>query len=304
MSINPFSTDQPSNNVGLTPAILETLASYQTVEITEYHLYQRLAGCVKNPKNKETLLAIAREELRHYNQLRNLTNRDVKPHRQRLFLFYWLGRIFGLTFGLKLMEKGEEHAQVNYKGHLSQIPVLQQIFQDEAAHEEKLIAMIEEEYLNYVGSVVLGLNDALVELTGALAGLTLAFQNGRLIAVTGVIVGVAAALSMAASEYLSTKAEATGKQPIKSAFYTGLAYIVTVLILVLPYLIFGSPLVSLLVMLGLSLGIIAMFNFYVAVALDRPFWRQFIEMAVISSGVAAFSFGLGYLVRTMFGIEV
>ncbi len=296
--------DQRDIHGTLDPAIVETLAAYQAVEITEYHLYQRLAGCAKNPKNKETLLTIASEELRHCNQLRELTKRDVQPAKMRLLLFYWLARLFGLTFALKLMEKGEERAQANYKMHLNQIPILQQIFRDEADHEDKLIAMIEEEYLDYVGSVVLGLNDALVELTGALAGLTLAFQNGRLIAVTGVIVGVAAALSMAASEYLSTKAEATGKHPLKSAAYTGLAYIVTVLLLVLPYLLLGPPLLSLLVMLGLSVGIIALFNFYVAVALDRSFWRQFAEMAAISFGVATVSFGLGYFVRTVFGIEV
>ncbi|MCX7722241.1 MAG: VIT1/CCC1 family protein [Verrucomicrobiae bacterium] len=293
-----------TNRPALEPSVVNTLVAYQTIEITEYHLYQRLAGCAKNPKNRETLLTIAREELRHYNQLRELTGRDVQPMKVRLMLFYWLARIFGLTFGLKLMEKGEERAQANYKAHLVQVPILEHIFRDEAEHEDKLIAMIEEEYLNYVGSVVLGLNDALVELTGALAGLTLAFQNGRLIAVTGVIVGVAAALSMAASEYLSTKAEATDKRPVKSAAYTGLAYIVTVLLLVLPYLVLSPPLLSLVVMLGLSVGIIAAFNFYVAVALDRPFWQQFGEMALISFGVAAVSFGLGYIVRIAFGIEV
>lgn len=296
--------DQRADQSELDAAIVETLAAYQTVEITEYHLYQRLAGCAKNPKNRDTLLAIAQEELRHCNQLRELIKRDVQPMKMRLWLFYWVARVFGLTFGLKLMEKGEEQAQANYKAHLNQVPILERIFRDEAEHEDKLIAMIEEEYLQYVGSVVLGLNDALVELTGALAGLTLAFQNGRLIAITGVIVGIAAALSMSASEYLSTKAEATGKQPLKSATYTGLAYIVTVLVLVLPYLVISPPLISLLVMLGLSVGIIALFNFYVAVALDRPFVRQFVEMTAISFGVAAVSFGLGYLVRTFFGIEV
>lgn len=297
-------SDQREKHSGLDQAIVETLAAYQAIEITEYNLYTRLASCAKNPKNRETLLSIAQEELRHYNQLRELTKRDAQPKKLRLLLFYWLARLFGLTFGLKLMEKGEERAQANYKAHLVHVPLLQEIFKDEAEHEDKLIAMIEEEYLSYVGSVVLGLNDALVELTGALAGLTLAFQNGRLIAVTGVIVGVAAALSMAASEYLSTKAEATGKHPFKSAAYTGLAYIVTVLLLVLPYLLLSPPLLSLLVLLGLSVGIIALFNFYVAVALDRPFWRQFAEMAAISFGVATVSFGLGYIVRTVFGIEV
>src|SRR5574341_282925 len=104
---------------------------------------------------------------------------------------------------------------------------------EEDMHEQKLLAMLDEEHLHYVGSVVLGLNDALVELTGALAGLTLALQNTELIALTGLITGIAASLSMAASEYLSTRSEETEKHPFRAAVYTGIAYIITVTLLIL-----------------------------------------------------------------------
>jgi vacuolar iron transporter family protein len=40
------------------------------------------------------------------------------------------------------------------------------------------------------------------------------------------------------------------------------------------------------------------------VARDLPFWRRFAEMAGISLGVAAISFGIGYLVRAVFGVDV
>jgi len=99
------------------------------------------------------------------------------------------------------------------------------------------IDMIDEERLRYVGSMVLGLNDALVELTGALAGLTLALQNTRLVAMTGLITGVAGSLSMAASEYLSTKSEGGVKEPFRASVYTGFAYVLTVIFLILPYLL-------------------------------------------------------------------
>jgi len=288
----------------LSPDLRALILKYQTIELTEYHLYKRLANYAKNTTNQQVLLSIAEEELKHYNQLREVTGQDVKPLFLRLMVFYWIARLLSLTFALKLMEKGEDQAQKNYKQLLNALPFMQEIMQDEANHEDKLLGMIEEEHLEYVGSVVLGLNDALVELTGALAGLTLALQNGRLIAASGIIVGVAAALSMAASEYLSTKAESLGKNPLKSAIYTGLTYILTVTILVLPYLLIEPPLAALGLMLLLSLLIIAGFNFYVSISLDRPFLRQFLEMMVISFGVAAFSFALGYVVQTVFGVEV
>ena len=62
-----------------------------------------------------------------------------------------------------------------------------------------------------------GLNDALVELTGALAGLTFAFKDSRTIALAGLITGISASFSMAASDYLSNKADDDGKNPTRSA---------------------------------------------------------------------------------------
>ncbi|MCD6320998.1 hypothetical protein J7L84_01975 [Candidatus Bipolaricaulota bacterium] len=48
------------------------------------------------------------------------------------------------------------------------------------AQEQTLIALIEEERLVYLSSMVLRLNDAPVELTRALAGLTLSLRTAGL----------------------------------------------------------------------------------------------------------------------------
>ena len=84
--------------------------------------------------------------------------------------------------------------------------------------------MLDEERLQYVGSVVLGMNDALVELTGSLAGFTFAMQNTRLIALAGLIIGISATFSMASSEFLSVKSEGR-TDALKSCLYTGIAYL-------------------------------------------------------------------------------
>jgi VIT1/CCC1 family predicted Fe2+/Mn2+ transporter len=49
-----------------------------------------------------------------------------------------------------------------------------------------------------------------------------------LIALSGLITGISASVSMAASEYLSTRSEQTDKDPLRAAIYTGLTYIITV----------------------------------------------------------------------------
>jgi VIT1/CCC1 family predicted Fe2+/Mn2+ transporter len=167
-----------------------------------------------------------------------------------------------------------------------------------------MLAMLDEESLRYTGSIVLGLNDALVELTGALAGLTLALQNSQLIALTGLITGIAAALSMGTSEYLSTKADSGGKNPLRAALYTGVAYVFTVAALIAPYLLLHGLFLPLVCTLLIALVIIAAFNFYVAVAKDLDFKPRFLEMAGLSLGVAAISFLVGYLMRVLFGVDL
>lgn len=284
--------------------LIQKLTTFQRNEITEYHIYSRLAKTIKSPENQAILEKIASDELKHYNLWKSYTNQDVKPSRFNLWLYYLISRIFGFTFGIKLMERGEEDAQANYEQLSGKIEAIDDFIRDEQAHEEDLIGLLDEESLRYAGSVVLGLNDALVELTGALAGLTLALQNTRLIALSGLITGIAAALSMAVSEYLSTRSEETEKHPLKASLYTGIAYIVTVSVLILPYLLLENYYVCLTFALAAAILIIAVFNYYISVAKDEPFRVRFLEMAALSLGVAAFSFVLGYVIRTALGVEI
>lgn len=276
---------------------------FQEDEITSSIVYAKLAHIVKDSENKKTLLQIAAEEKAHYEILKRHTGKEVAPNRWRIFKYYWLARILGLTFAIKLMEKEEKDAQEVYARY-PEYPELEKLGRDEEVHEQKLIGLINEEKLEYMGSVVLGLNDALVEFTGALAGFTLALSNAPLIALTGSITGIAAALSMASSEYLSTKSEdGDSKHPVKAAVYTGIAYIITVVALVAPFIFIENVLVALGLMLIMALTIIALFNYYYAVARGESFKKRFLEMAILSFTVAGISFLIGYALKTLTGID-
>jgi len=277
---------------------------FQQTEITESHIYKRLAKRIKSVENAKIIDQIADDELRHYNIWKGYTNEEVKPRWFLVWFYYIVSVVFGFTFGIKLMEMGEEGAQKNYFAIAKEIPEAAKIQQEENDHEQKLIGMLDEERLRYAGSVVLGLNDALVELTGALAGLTLALQDVKLIALSGLITGIAASLSMAASEYLSTRSEDTGKHPVRAAIYTGIAYIITVTLLILPYLLFTNYYLDLAISLATAVIIIAIFNYYISVAKGESFRARFTEMAGLSLSVAAFSFVIGYFIRIWLGVEV
>jgi VIT1/CCC1 family predicted Fe2+/Mn2+ transporter len=282
----------------------DIILTSQKNEITEHIIYSKLSQAVKDKQNKEILKQISDDEKRHYHFWKKYTNKDVKPNRLKIWWYYLISRIFGITFGIKLMERGEEDAQTIYGKIAEQIPSAKQIVYDEDIHEQKLVNMINEERLKYISSIVLGLNDALVELTGALAGFTLALQNTNLIGVTGLITGIAASLSMGASEYLSTKSEESEKSPAKAALYTSVAYVLTVLLLIFPYLILTNVYLCLGLALIDAIIIILIFTFYVSVAKEIQFKKRFLEMALISLGIAGLSFVIGYLVNTIFNVTI
>ena len=288
----------------LSEDIRKKVILFQQTEITEYHIYKRLSKRIKSEENAKILDQIAEDELRHYKGWREYTKEEVQPRWFFVWFYYIVSMLFGFTFGVKLMEMGEQAAQKNYADVAKAIPEATKYQAEEDKHEHQLIEMLDEERLQYAGSVVLGLNDALVELTGALAGLTLALQNTKLIALSGLITGIAASLSMAASEYLSTRSEKTSKHPVRAAIYTGIAYISTVTLLILPYLLFDNYYIDLAISLSTAVIIIAVFNYYISVAKGESFRERFIEMAGLSLSVAAFSFVIGYFIRLWLGIEI
>lgn len=285
------------------------LLRLQRMEATEKEVYRRLAKSQKEPVNAAILNGIALEEERHEMVVAQMTGVSVKPAMLRVWLQVLLARILGLTFSVKMMEKFEASIAEEYR-ELG----LHEIADEEEEHEEKLLGMLEEDALKYLSSVILGLSDALVELTGALAGLTFAFQDLNLVALAGLVTGIAASFSMAASEYLATKEEGDGRSPVKAAGFTGGSYIVTVFLLVMPYMLlhgddpirFGmEPHIQALVCtLGIGIVIVAAFNAYVSIAQDQPFSKRFSEMAGILIVVSMISFGIGIALRTWFGIEL
>jgi VIT1/CCC1 family predicted Fe2+/Mn2+ transporter len=281
-----------------------TILAAQRNEITEHYIYAKLARAVEDEHNKAVLTQISQEEREHYRFWKGYTGEEVQPDRVKIWRFYLLARLFGLTFGIKLMEQSEQSAEAVYEQIAKHIPLAKEIVHDEGRHEQQLVALIDEERLRYVGSMVLGLNDALVELTGALAGFTFALQSTRLIGVTGLITGIAASLSMGTSEYLSTKSEDSSKHPAKAAVYTGVAYVITVLLLVTPYLVLSNVYVCLGLAIVNGIIVILMFTFYVSVAQDIAFKTRFLEMVVISLGVAGLSFVIGFVVRVFLQVEV
>lgn len=131
----------------LNPTIKKQIIRAQKNEVTEYHIYKRLARNAKTKKQKNILNSIAEDELRHYKIWMKYSGIEVEPNQWDLIKFYWLIKIFGIEYGLKRMEKGEHRAKINYIEIGKFIPEALKISKEEDLHEKELFGMLDSKRL-------------------------------------------------------------------------------------------------------------------------------------------------------------
>ncbi len=277
----------------------------QRDEETGALVYAFIAKREKSAENASLLHKMSADEKTHAAYWQSISRQEIKPDRWKVFRLKLLSRILGYTFVIKRVLRDEAGAVDEYEGLKDEIPRAADVQADEMRHEHELVAMLDEERLQYVGAMVLGLNDALVELTGTIAGLSFALQNTRIVALSGIITGISATLSMAASNYLAERADGN-ENALKSSVYTGVAYLITVALLVMPYLLLPDTLwaVALAAMVCVVVLVILLFNYYISVAKGLPFRRRFTEMVTISLGVAVIAFLIGLLAKALLGVDI
>lgn len=278
-------------------------------EYRDLQIYRMLASREREEEWRAVLEALARCEEEHFAFWQKFVgSQKFEISRSRLWFFRILRSTLGLIFTVKFLERHKKHTVRAYHSLLGRLSdenqaELQVIIDRESNHERELVAQFREDKVDFISSTVLGVNDGLIELTGALAGFTIALRHPALILAAGFITGIAASLSMAASAFMQARYE-PGKNAKKAAVYTGLSYLMVVLLLVSPFAFAQNSYIALLITLLIALGIIAFLSFYVSVLFERIFWRQFGLMFVMSFGVAIVSFAIGLMFRNLSGIVV
>ena len=280
-----------------------TYRDFAREESLAYHLYMRIARRQKKPENRSILEGIALQEKKHLDIFNSYLGKkavtlEIKRPSLKLMFYTIIMYTLGVIFTLRIFERLEAHSRKNYRVIIDEIDELKEIIKDEKSHEEALKSILNDEKLLFASSVVLGMNDALVEISGALAGFTLAINDSIKVGTLGLITGISAALSMAASEYLSRKQD-DHDTPMLNALYTGISYIIVVSLLILPYFLIQIPLISMGVMIAIVIFIIFAFNYYISIAKKQPLLKNFFTMALIALVVASISFMIGLFVDSL-----
>ena len=264
--------------------------------------------------NRQRLNELAEQERSHLKFWLDVNGRsesEVPVGRLKRSLLLLTSRVLGPAFTIRWLERGEDKAINSYTeilqdGALSpdQRQRIEQMLREEQEHEEYLGRGIEDDRRLYLGAAVLGLNDALVELTGGLTGLVSSIEEPKLIGFAALVVGVAASMSMAASNFLSVEiGEESELEPRRAAAYTGIAYILVVIGLVLPFFLLANRHHALVISWGVGVLVIAAFSAYSSVMQGAKFLRRFGVMLALGLGVAVISYFFGRILGGLIGIE-
>ena len=291
-------------------SLAERARRYCLDEYRDYLVYKLLAEREDDEGHRRILEKLASDELRHYEFWRRLAGDGCRASLGRLEakLILAARRLLGLTFTLKLLERGEQETIREYREMLGLVPEeyrkeLERIIQDEVDHEEKLMASIEESRVKYIGFVALGLADAIVEITGVHAGF-LGYSATTLVAgIAGLVVGFSATISMASAAYIQAK-EVEGRDPVTSAVVTGLAYMAAVIALAVPYFLTDSMKLAFTASILVGLAVVAGFTFYSTVVGGRSFLREYLETAGLMMGTAFGAYFFGVFLRDLFGVPI
>jgi hypothetical protein len=141
------------------------------MEITKYVLDQKLSRTVKEQANRDVLNLIAEEELGYYERWKGVSGNDVPPNTTEISVYYWMARVFGIIFMMKVRDFFIKRAYASLEDIVSEATcIVEQDISSLAAFKSAM----DEERLHYMGALILGLNDAIIEITGAIAGFTFA----------------------------------------------------------------------------------------------------------------------------------
>jgi len=281
-------------------------------EYTDYLVYKRLAESsgIKDPKMKEILTKLSNTEYGHYEFWIKYVPPETKiaPNKWTIYITLFLRLIFGNTFAIKFLEKHENAVIKKYKLVKNSIPEADQrqfdeMVRDEEEHENTFMEQLQGRYLKYISFIILGLADAIVEISGIHAGSLGIYHSTEITGLAGIVAGASASIAMASAAYAQAKQGFQGSPSI-SAIFTGVSYFINAIVLATPYFITKSQEVAISTSIAFAIAIIAFISYYNSIVSAGRFLRDFTELAGIMLGASAALFLFGLLVRSVFGITI
>lgn len=209
-------------------------------ELYSTEIYKKLAKLYRDEKISRKLLENANMENRHskfwlkFLQKRNANVKNLTVNKLKVNLYTILFKLLGMGLTLRMLEAGEREAIRLYATMLENPGIdeeekeaIKKIMEDELIHE---YGFMEEEskfkdFINHVRDAVLGMSDGLVEVLSVSTGLAGVYGDPTNVALGGLIVGIAGALSMGIGVFSSVRAQRQVRLSILSRIKLAAKYV-------------------------------------------------------------------------------
>jgi VIT1/CCC1 family predicted Fe2+/Mn2+ transporter len=203
------------------PALVEMAKGFYQDEINDHLTYQKLVGDARKTSFDVHMRRIAGMEHRHATFWKTMLESQqvelpiVRVNRVRLWILRLLRIVINPVLLVSLLELGETSAVKRYLYFFNHANLetrekerLKQIILEELEHETYFKQTARSLGVGNLRDFVLGMNDGLVEILGAVTGLSAVYpHNPLLVAVSGLIVGIAGALSMGIGAFISVRSQ-------------------------------------------------------------------------------------------------
>ncbi|MDX1488511.1 MAG: VIT1/CCC1 transporter family protein [Acidiferrobacterales bacterium] len=214
---------------------LDKVSHFYTDEINDHVTYKELGVHAREARFKDEILKMAEIEGNHaefWKEVIESRGGEVpsrpRVRKPRLIILRFLQSVMSPVVLISMLELGEAGAFKRYHRFLHEAPLkenektrLREIILDELEHEKTFRRESGGPRAMHVRDFVLGMNDGLVEILGAVTGLSAVYVGRPLIVgISGLIVGVAGALSMAIGAFVSVRSQRQVNQGRKERLET------------------------------------------------------------------------------------
>ncbi len=312
------------------PRLARALVLDELFDLTLYRAFRDISGPELQPTLDELIL-VETKHLAFWQDFFNIKVSTLDPARRfRLRLIILACKLFGQTAVHLVLEAIEVYGVRKYLSLWEQYKdgplgaAVRGILEDEFKHEDAIVSQLTERKINpaRVRNIFLGLNDGLVEILGAVNGFFAAFTTTSLVLIAGLTTAVAGSLSMAAGAYVAVSSEnemrrtqqgkkrflGEDKVPVEakessftSALIVGVSYFAGAAVPILP-VVFGAKTALVSVIAG---GVtIILVSMILAFLSGMKVRKRILTNLIIITGAVAITYGIGILVRTLFGVAL
>lgn len=285
----------------LSAVTIEQIRRAQVNEVTEYHIYKHLSRVVESPKNKAVLNKIADEELEHYRYWMQF-NDEVEPKWWKVKLFILIARMFGLVFGVKLMEKAEAKAQKKYSELVGVLPGVSKIIEQETIHEKKLIDLLSDWRLKAFGTWLIATNLVLFVSVGVLSGMVVFGVNQKHAGIQLFFTAVLVSLADFFNTYLMKTPDKLRREPFEKGMVRFFSGSIIGSFVALPFMVSANPFIAVFFAVLVLILMAVMLNFYYAIISDHPVLLKIGRILLSYLIIAGCVIGASFLIKYFTGL--